>query len=134
MARKAWMISPTKRTAKVPDTIKREVESKAAAIINDVLRPKHVRPPREDEKFNYISDIGSKWYRHYFYFVATYTCPGPNAIEPTFESKFARLEHLGNSRFAMYFMRHNGEWVGVYYDLTVDECIAAVQDDSWFHP
>ncbi len=53
---------------------------------------------------------------------------------PKFESKFARMEYLGDSKFAMYFMRYNGEWAGVYDDLTVDDCMSAVQDDSWFHP
>ena len=98
------------------------------------MKTKHVQQPREDEPFNYISDIGTKWYRHFFYFIATYSCPGPNALSPTFEAKFARMEYIGESKFAMYFMRHNEEWVGVYDALSVDECMIAVQDDSWFHP
>ena len=134
MARKAWMIRPAKKSTAVPDSIKREVESKANDVIANVLKPKHVQPPREDERFNYISDIGTKWYRNYFYFISTYTCPGPNALSPTFEAKFARMEYIGESKFAMYFMRHNEEWIGVYDALTVDEAMSAIQDDSWFHP
>lgn len=134
MARKAWTIRPAKKSAAVPDSIKREVALKADDVIANVLKPRYVQPPPESEEFNYISDIGAKWYRHYFYFVSTYTCPGPNALAPTFEEKFARMEYIGDSKFAMYFMRHNGEWVGVYDALSVDECMKAIQDDSWFHP
>ena len=69
-----------------------------------------------------------------FYFISTYTCPGPNALSPTFESKFARMEYLGNAKFALYFMRHTGEWVGLYDALSVDESMKAIQDDPWFVP
>jgi hypothetical protein len=133
--RKAWMIRPAKKPkSPLPDSLKAEVEAKAAALIENVLKPKHVLPPPKDERFNYIIDIGAKWYRHYFYFFSTYACPGPNALSPTFESKFARMEYLGNATFALYFMRHTGEWVGLYDALSVDESLKAIQDDPWFVP
>jgi hypothetical protein len=31
-------------------------------------------------------------------------------------------------------MRHTGEWVGLFDELTVDECMKAIQDDPWFVP
>ena len=52
-----------------------------------MLKPKYVLPPPVEGQFNYIIDIGAKWYRNYFYFFSTYACPGPNALSPTFESK-----------------------------------------------
>ena len=133
--RKAWMIRPAKKPkSPLPDSLKAEVEAKAAALIENVLKPKHVLPPPKNGQFNYIIDIGAKWYRNYFYFVSTYACPGPNALSPTFESKFARMEYLGNATFALYFMRHTGEWVGLYDALSVDESLKAIQDDPWFVP
>lgn len=133
--RKAWMISPGKSPKpSVPDSIKAELEAKATDLIENFLKPKHVLPPPVEVHFNYITDIGAKWYRNYFYFISTYACPGPNALSPTFESKFARMEYLGNAKFALYFMRHTGEWVGIYDALSVDESMKAIQDDSWFVP
>jgi hypothetical protein len=132
--RKAWMIRPARNPATLPDSLKREVEAKARELIDNVLKPTHVKPPDEHARFNHIIDIGTRWYRHYFYFVSTYACPGPDALSPTFESKFARMEYLGDSRFALYFMRHTGEWVGLYDALSVDECMAAIRDDAWFVP
>ena len=42
--RKAWMISPGKSPRpSVPDSIKTEVEAKANDLIENVLKPKHVR-------------------------------------------------------------------------------------------
>jgi hypothetical protein len=132
--RNAWLIRPARKPKAIPDPLKQEVEAKASELIEKVLRPRHVKPFQENERFNHIIDIGTKWYRSFFYFFSTYACPGPNAPSPTFESKFARMEYLGDGTFALYFMRHTGEWVGLYDALSVDECINAIQDDAWFVP
>ena len=132
--REPWNIHPSKKSASVTASIKAAVEAKATDLIENVLKPKHVLPPPEDGRFNYIIDIGAKWYRNFFYFFTTYACPGPNALSPTFESKFARMEYLGNARFALYFQRHTGEWVGLYDALSVDESLKAIQEDPWFVP
>jgi hypothetical protein len=69
-----------------------------------------------------------------FYFVSTYACPGPNALSPTFEAKFARLEHVGHGLFNLSFMRHTGKWVELFTDQTLDECLKSIQEDPWFVP
>ncbi len=99
------------------------------------LKPKHVKSPTIGQEFNYITDIRAKWYRNYFYFFSIYACPGPDALSPTFESKFARMEPLGGGKFALYSMRYTGkEWVGIGDQLSVDECMKAIRDDAWFVP
>ena len=71
--------------------------------------------------------------RGYFYFFWTYACPSPNALSPTFEWMFARMEPLRDGTFALYAMRYTGkEWVGVLDALSVDECMKAIQEDEWF--
>jgi hypothetical protein len=133
--REPWNIRPAKKSAPVTAALKAEVEARAKDLIEKVLKPKYVVPPPADEQFNYIIDIEAKWYRNYFYFTSTYACPGPNALAPTFEAKFARMEPLGGGKFALYFMRHTGkEWVGIFDDLSVDGCMKAIQDDAWFVP
>ena len=132
--REPWKIRPAKKSASVSAPIKAEVEAKARDLIENVLKPKHVQPPPAGEQFNYIIDIGAKWHSKYFYFFAIYACPGPNALSPTFEEKFARMEYLGFDRFALSIMRHTGEWVGIYDSLSADECMNAIRDDPWFVP
>lgn len=131
--REPWRIRQGKKKPDLTASLKTEVETKAQELIEKSLKPKYVRPPQKDERFNYISDIGAKWYRNYFYFIATYACPAPNALSPTFEWKFARMEPLGDGAFALYAMRHTGnEWVGVLDALSLDECMRAIRDDPWF--
>ena len=60
--------------------------------------------------------------------------PGPNAIAPAFETKFARMEYVGDGKFALSFMRHTEQWVVLYDAVSVDQCLKAIQDDPWFQP
>lgn len=109
------------------------METKAANLIETVLKPKHVVPQKKDEQFNYITDIGVKWYRNNFYVFLIYACPSPNALAPTFETMFARMEPLGGGKFALYAMRYTGkEWVGVLDALSLDDCLMAIRDNEWF--
>ena len=133
--RKDWMFSAGKKPKKsLPGTLKDEVDTKTRELIENVLKPKHVQPPPPDERFNYITDITTKWLGSKCYFISTYACPGPNAISPTFETKFARMEYVGNAKFALSFMRHTGQWVQLFAGILLDECLKAIQDDPWFVP
>jgi len=132
---KTWVYSPPSQPKpEVPEDIKRDVETKANALVEAVLKPTHIKPPPDDDSFNYIVDVYTKWYRNYFYFCAKYCVPGPNAIAPFFEAKFARMEYVGNARFNLSYMRYTEEWVEVYQALSVEECIAVIKDDPLFYP
>ncbi len=133
--RKIWMKSPVKcPKPSVPESIKAELVAKAMHLTENVLKPRHVLPPKPEELSNYIADLSGKWNRGYFYFIATYACPGPNALSPTFETKFARMEYVGDRRFALSYLRHTGTWLGIYGPQSVDECLKAIRDDPWFVP
>jgi len=114
--------------------VKSSVSAKAAVLINDILKPKHVKIPSADEQFNYLVDIYSKWFRNYFYFCAKYACPGQNAISPYFESKFARLEYTGTNSFSLSYMRHTGKWFELYAGLSLDDSLAIIKDDLHLLP
>ena len=131
----SWVYTPGRdpRT-KVSDALRAEVERKANALIETVLRPKHVQPPPAEPRFSYIIGLSTKWHGRYFYLVATYACPFPDAISPTFDTNFARLEHTATGRFNLAFMRHTGKWHELLAGLTLDECLERVRDDSWFQP
>lgn len=132
---KAWFFSPQKSPKpKVPENIKAEVETKANELIESFLKPEYIKPPMEDMRFNYAVDIYTKWYRNYFYFCAKYACPGPNAIFPFFEVKFARMEYVGDGHFNLSYMRHTEQWFEIFQDLTVDECLETIKDFPHFHP
>ena len=108
---RTWAYSQGKvpRT-KVSDALKAEVERKANVLIETSLKAKYAESPPKDPQFNYVIGLSTKWHSRYFYLVATYACPGPNAISPTFEVNFARLEHTAMGRFNRASLRHTGRW------------------------
>jgi hypothetical protein len=132
---KRWVYSPPRPPKpKVPEITKTQVTKAAEELVEAVLKPLHVKPPPKDEQFNYIVDIYTKWYRNYFYFCAKYACPGPNAIFPFFEAKFARLEYASDDQFHLSFMRYTEEWVELYQNLSLNECLEAIRNEPYFHP
>jgi len=133
--RKAWTFSPGKKpTSSLPGSVKADVEAKAIALIENVLKPKHIEPPPKGHQLNYLVDITTKWLGSKCYFISSYRSRGPHAISPTFEEKFARMEHVGNARFNLSFMRHTGKWVELYDGLSVADCMKTIRDDPWFQP
>lgn len=130
---RTWILAP-KKTPKpqVPDNLRAEVQAKANDLVEAVLKPQHVKRPPKKPQFNYITDIWTKWHHSYFYFCATYACPGPNAISPSFETQFARLEYVGGNRFNISYMRHTGKWFELFHGLTLQECLDHVRDDGHF--
>ena len=134
MAKKRPKAAGNPSSALVLQAIKQEVNRKAGDLIQNVLKPKHIQPPPTGHQLNYLVDITTKWLGSKCYFISVYRNLGPHAVSPTFETKFARMEHVGNAKFALSFMRHTGQWVELYDALTVDECLKAIQDDPWFQP
>jgi hypothetical protein len=133
--KRTWVWAPRKPTPPpVPDDLKAEVESRANELIEGCLKPTYVKPPPEDRRWNYLTGISTKWHRSFFYLVGDYASPGPNALSPTFESSFARMEYVGDGRFNMAYFRHTGKWWEVHRGLTLDESIETIREHVIFHP
>src|SRR5262245_41666520 len=97
--RKGWTFSTGKKPkTALPGTVKDEVDTKARELIETVLKPKYVQPPPTAHQLNHITDITTKWLGSKCDFISIYACPGPNAIAPTFETKFARMEYVGDGK------------------------------------
>ncbi len=132
---KVWVYIPPKPPKpKVPENIKIEVETRASVLVELFLKPNYIKPPPKDDRFSYIVDIYAKWYRSYFHFSAKYRCPAPNCISPFFESKFTRMEYVGNGLFNLSYMRYTEQWLELFTGLSVDECLATIKEDPHFMP
>jgi hypothetical protein len=130
-----WVYAPRKPTPPpVPEALKAEVQARANELVETHLKPTYVEPPPKDERWNYIIDIWAGWHRSFFRFGSTYASPGPNALSPTFESPFARMEYVGGSKFNLAYMRHTGKWWEVARGLTAEECLGMIRDGGIFQP
>jgi hypothetical protein len=132
---KMWAFCPQKSPKpKVPEDVKLEVETKAKELVESFLKPEYITPPPEEMRFNYVVDIYTKWYRSSFYFCATYACPDPQATSPSFETKFARMEYVGDGLFNLSYMRHTEKWFEIFRDLSIDECLETIKNFPHFQP
>jgi hypothetical protein len=129
--RKQWVYSPPKPT--IPPALKQEVEHKAQLIIAN-WKQTYIQPPPSDPQFNYLIDLWTKWYRGYFYFCGTYASPYPNAIAPTFEVRYARMEYVDNRSFNLAYMRHTGQWWEIFTNLPLDDALHTIATTPHFHP
>jgi hypothetical protein len=132
-SKKQWIRTKAK-PSKVPDALIRELSAKANALIEDRIRPEHVKPPPKNPSFNYIENVFTKCRGRYFYFMAKYASPEPNSISPSFEVGFARLEFIGDDQFDLAYFRHTGKWWRIFSELTVDEALNFVGDGGHFTP
>ena len=133
---KQWGWAPASRASSptLDATARAQVEAKARELIEKELKPRHIKPPLADSRSNYLTDITLKWHGSTLFLVAVYACPGPNAISPSFEARFARLRPAAAGRFDLSFMRHTGQWVELFQGQTLDECLREIRDDPWFTP
>ena len=135
MIKKTWRPRPPRKLRhKAPENVKTYVKEKADHLIESILKPEHIKPAPKNTHLNYIVDIYSKWYQSYFYFCATYRCPSPNAISEFFENRFARLEYAENERFSLSYMRYTGQWVELFTNLTLDECLESIRSEPHYLP
>ncbi|MBM7073683.1 hypothetical protein JQC92_16865 [Shewanella sp. 202IG2-18] len=124
-----WQPTPTK-----PSTaFKNKISAEAAPFIEE-LKLKCVLPENVNDQFNYLIDIYGRWRGRYFYFCGKYHSPGPNAISPEFETKFARLEYMGEDNFNLAYMRHTGQWFELFQEQTLEQCFAEMKNLPHFMP
>jgi hypothetical protein len=110
------------------------VQRRAQELIDSALKPRHIQPPPKKAEFNYLVDLYSKWRGPFFYFCSRYCSPGPRALSPFFESKFARLQYAGDGRFNLAYFRHTGQWWEIAQLLSLKECLALIEEGNIFTP
>jgi hypothetical protein len=136
MARKsAWVRSPSRQRKlqpKIPDVLKLELSKTAAEFTETYLRPRNIKDPPKNPQFNYVTDVYIKWFGSTLFFCAGYCVPGPNALVPNFEHRFARMRYSGDNRFELSFRRYTDEWVELYTGQTPGECLEAIKTEPFF--
>jgi hypothetical protein len=44
------------------------------------------------------------------------------------------MHYVGDSKFALAFHRHTGEWIQIHNAISIDESIQEIQVNPWFMP
>lgn len=87
-----------------------------------------------DKNYNYLVDIYSKWYCHYFYFCALYQAEYPDRIKDNFEEKYLRFEYISRDKCNLAYFRHTGQWHVVAESISFEECAKMIAENPNFQP
>jgi hypothetical protein len=77
----------------------------------------------QNPEYPFLIDVLTRWRGRYFYFVALYRDPRPEAIVPTFEMPFARLTHVATGRFVVSYRHHTGKFFSIGPDVELPDAI-----------
>lgn len=122
----AWVFCPKARTP--PEEEKTRIDAFAEKRVKELK--KNLPKPRKD--YNYATDVYGKWRGARFYLIVVYACPGRNALSPSFEHKLARLECVGDGKYSLYALRHNGDWMPIRFNEGLNACLKELRENPWF--
>jgi hypothetical protein len=128
-------MSSTKKVV-VPEHIKHTLIQRTQQLINDKFKdslPLQAEAAK-NHGFNYIVDIYTLWRGRYFYLIAKYRNPRGDTRTEYFEVRTTRMEHVGNQRFNLAYMRHTDQWFEVFQSLTMAECLETIEKNEMFWP
>lgn len=130
---KQWGYFPDKpKKPRVPDSIKKEINSLALEFINTKLKPKNIKDIPIEPNRNYISDITTKWYRNYFYFTSVLKTNHPDHKDKKLDVKFARIEYINDKCFKLSYMRHTEQWNEIYTESSIKKCFDIIETEQIF--
>jgi hypothetical protein len=122
------------RAAKKPPPLERAATAAACEkFIAEVLKPRFLPEIRPSE-FNYPICIYGKWHGGKYRFITRYRSDNPRSLQGEFEAPFARLAYLGRDRFDLSWLRHTGEWICLFWDLSLQSALHLIETDSHFQP
>jgi hypothetical protein len=106
------------------------------SFISGVLKPKFLPEIRPTE-FNYPVDILGKWRGSNYSFIVRFRSGFPENEGEEFDSGFARLDYVPEgteTRFNVMWRRHTGQWWPIYFSLTLEDALAALETDGVLRP
>ncbi len=133
MTRGRWTYEGGRAGRTPPECEKHTISESCQAFIEQVLQPRflpEVRPTR----FNYPIEIFGKWHGGKYRFIQRFRSDREDALEPEFDSPFARLEYVSRDRFDLSYFRHTGQWWTVYRGVSLSEALSLLETEGIFHP
>ena len=131
--KKRWVLAPARNPkAKLSDLKKAEIEKRCQPLVERFKQ--HYVKDNPDKRYNYLTDVYTKWRGNYLYFCQKFKSENPDRIEPEFEESFVRLEYLGSDNFNFSYFRHTGAWFPVATNLSLNDCFEMIEDNPNFHP
>ncbi len=133
MTRGTWTYVGGRAGRTPPEKEKHAISESCQTFIEQVLKPRFL-PEIRPTRFNYPIDIFGKWHGGKYRFIQRFRSDREDALEPEFDSPFARLEYVSRNRFDLSYFRHTGRWWTVYRSVSLAEALSLLETEGIFHP
>ena len=133
MTRGRWTYEGGRARRTPPESEKRTIGESCQVFIEQVLKPRFL-PEICPTRFNYPIEIFGKWHGGKYRFIQRFRSDREDALEPEFDSPFARLEYVSRDRFDLSYFRHTGRWWTVYRGVSLAEALSLLETEGIFHP
>jgi len=135
VTKRVWRLSrKPARPAKIDELEKRGMVDACEAFIAKVVRPRFLPEIKPSDRFNYPIDIRGDSRAGRYRFMQRYRVGGGPSDGQEFDAPFARVDRLGQDRFAIYRMRHTGEWMLFQADVTLAEALEFIETVNVLQP
>ena len=116
---------------------KAAIGARCERFIAEVLKPRFL-PEVRPTPFNYPVDIVGKWRGSNYSFITRYRSGFPENLGEEFDAPFTRLdyacEHVAGARFDILWRRHTGQWWRLYFAVSLEEALRAIETDLCLQP
>jgi hypothetical protein len=133
---KIWMRAPARAPgpAKTSEAEKQAIIAACEELIETVLKPRFLPEIIPSEERNYKINIHGAWRGGRYKFMQRYRSGFPDNKGVEFDAPFARIDHMGDGKFDIYWMRYTGEWWQVHGNKTLEEALHILQTDNVLFP
>ena len=131
-AEKRWVRVKTLSTVE-----KLDITAACERLIDETLRPRFL-PEVRPTTFNYPIAIFGRWRGRQYSFVTRYRFGHADNLGEEFDAPFAGLdflqESISDTRFAVMWHSHTGQWWRVRAAISFAEALNAIETDPVLHP
>jgi len=122
------------KPAAIDEREKRAIVDACDAFIANVLKPRFLPEIRPSDRSNYPIDMRGDWRAGRYRFMQRYRVGGGPNDGQEFDAPFARLDRMAPDRFAVYWMRHTGQWLPFEMGVTLAEALRSIETVELLHP
>jgi len=121
------------------DEQKAKTLERVQTFMDEVLKPYYIRPVDADnDKYPYTVDLTVEWRKNTLYFTKHMHDPRPSTSKGEDQSSivydYARISRVGQNRYNVAYKRHTGKYFILYYDLDLEACLEALNNDMLLAP
>ena len=112
----------------------RAISQACEDFIKDVLEPRFLHEIRPTQ-FNYPVGIFGEWRGGKYCFIQRFRSDRlENALDPEFDSPFARIEYVSRDRFDHSYFRRTGQWWTLYRGVSLADALPILETEGVFQP